>query len=426
MDFGYSAKVEDLRNRVRNFIDQYILPRVRQYNEEVHAGIYPVSFMEDLKALAKLEGLWNLFLAHLKEGEPGTRLSNLEYAPLAEIMGRIGWASEVFNCNAPDTGNMELLHMFATPAQRAQWLTPLLNGEIRSAFAMTEPDVASSDATNITTLIKRDGDDYVINGRKWFITNAAHPNCKIFILMGKTDTVGDPHRQQSMILVPRDTVGVEIVRNINIMNHHSPEGHCEILFRNVRVPVTNLLGEEGSGFALAQARLGPGRIHHCMRSIGAAELALELMIERSQERRTFGKYLHQHGIVSEWIARSRIEIDQARLLVLKTAWMIDNVGAKGASKEISMIKALVPSVHTTVCDRAMQTFGAMGISPDTPLADHWTWGRALRYADGPDEVHLQSIARMEIKKSQKTLGATAAYLTPPGQLERHTNHKIVS
>jgi acyl-CoA dehydrogenase len=413
MDFGYSAKVEDLRTRVRNFMDQYILPRVRQYNEEVHAGIYPVSFTEDLKALAKSEGLWNLFLPHLKEGEPGTGLSNLEYAPLAEIMGRIGWASEVFNCNAPDTGNMELLHMFASPAQREQWLMPLLNGEIRSAFAMTEPDVASSDATNITTLIKRDGDDYVINGRKWFITNAAHPNCKIFILMGKTDTAADPHRQQSMILVPRDTAGVEIVRNINIMNHHSPEGHCEILFRNVRVPVSHLLGEEGSGFALAQARLGPGRIHHCMRSIGAAELALELMIERSQERRTFGKYLHQHGIVSEWIARSRIEIDQARLLVLKTAWMIDNVGAKEASKEISMIKALVPSVHTTVCDRAMQTFGAMGISPDTPLADHWTWGRALRYADGPDEVHLQSIARMEIKKSQKTLGATAAYLTPP-------------
>ena len=405
MDFGYSAKVEDLRTRVRNFMDQYILPRVRQYNEEVHAGIYPVSFTEDLKALAKSEGLWNLFLPHLKEGEPGTGLSNLEYAPLAEIMGRIGWASEVFNCNAPDTGNMELLHMFASPAQREQWLMPLLNGEIRS--------VASSDATNITTLIKRDGDDYVINGRKWFITNAAHPNCKIFILMGKTDTAADPHRQQSMILVPRDTAGVEIVRNINIMNHHSPEGHCEILFRNVRVPVSHLLGEEGSGFALAQARLGPGRIHHCMRSIGAAELALELMIERSQERRTFGKYLHQHGIVSEWIARSRIEIDQARLLVLKTAWMIDNVGAKEASKEISMIKALVPSVHTTVCDRAMQTFGAMGISPDTPLADHWTWGRALRYADGPDEVHLQSIARMEIKKSQKTLGATAAYLTPP-------------
>lgn len=416
MDFGYSAKVEDLRTRVGNFMDQHILPRVRQYNEEVHAGIFPVSFMEDLKALAKSEGLWNLFLPHLKEGEPGTALSNIEYAPLAEIMGRISWASEVFNCNAPDTGNMELLHMFATPAQREQWLLPLLNGEIRSAFAMTEPDVASSDATNITTLIQRDGDDYVINGRKWFITNAAHPNCRFFILMGKTDPAAESHLQQSMILVPRDTGGVEIVRNINIMNHHSPEGHCEIVFRNVRVPVSNLLGEEGSGFALAQARLGPGRIHHCMRSIGAAELALELMTERAQERRTFGKYLHQHGNVSEWIARSRIEIDQARLLVLKTAWMIDKVGAKEARKEISMIKALVPTVHTTVCDRAMQTFGAMGLTPDTPLADHWTWGRALRYADGPDEVHLQSVARMEIKNSQKTLGVTAAYLTPPERL----------
>jgi acyl-CoA dehydrogenase len=416
MDFGYSPKVEELRNRVRNFMDEYILPRVRQYKEEVHAGIFPVSFMEDLKALAKSEGLWNLFLPHLKDDEPGTGLTNLEYAPLAEIMGRIGWASEVFNCNAPDTGNMELLHMFATPAQRQEWLIPLLNGEIRSAFAMTEPDVASSDATNITTLIKRDGDDYVINGRKWFITNAAHPNCRIFILMGKTDPDADPHHQQSMILVPRDTPGVEIVRNIDIMNHHSPEGHCEIVFRNVRVPASNLLGDEGSGFALAQARLGPGRIHHCMRSIGGAELALELMVERSQERKTFGKYLHQHGIVSEWIARSRIEIDQARLLVLKTAWMIDNVGAKAASKEISMIKALVPTVFTTVCDRAMQTFGAMGISPDTPLADHWTWGRALRFADGPDEVHLQGIARMEIKKSQKTMGATAAYLTTPDRL----------
>lgn len=416
MDFGYTTKVEELRRRVQGFMDQHILPRVGRYNEEVHAGIFPVSFMEDLKALAKSEGLWNLFLPHLEQGAPGTGLSNIEYAPLAEIMGRISWASEVFNCNAPDTGNMELLHMFATPAQREQWLLPLLNGTIRSAFAMTEPDVASSDATNITTLIQRDGDDYLINGRKWFITNAAHPNCKIFILMGKTDPAAEPHQQQSMILVPRDTAGVEIVRNINIMNHHSPEGHCEIVFRNVRVPASNLLGEQGSGFALAQARLGPGRIHHCMRSIGAAELALELMTERAQERKTFGKYLHQHGIVSEWIARSRIEIDQARLLVLKTAWMIDKVGAKEARKEISMIKALVPSVHTAVCDRAMQTFGAMGISPDTPLADHWTWGRALRYADGPDEVHLQSIARMEIRKSKQTLGATAAYLTPPERL----------
>ncbi len=413
MEFAYSPKVNELCRRVRDFMDAHIVPRMRQWHEEVHQGIYPVSFMEDLKALARAEGLWNLFLPGLRDDEPGTRLTNLEYAPLAEIMGRVGWAAEVFNCNAPDTGNMELLHMFANDEQYATWLRPLLNGEIRSAFAMTEPDVPSSDATNITTLITRDGSDYVINGRKWFITNAAHPDCKLLIVMGKTDPTAESHQQQSMVLVPRDTPGVDIVRNINIMNHFSPEGHCEIVFRNVRVPVSNLLGEEGSGFALAQARLGPGRIHHCMRSIGAAELALELMIDRAQERKTFGKYLHQHGTVGEWIAKSRIEIDQARLLVLKAAWMIDNVGAKEARKEISMIKALVPGVHTAVCDRAMQVFGAMGISPDTPLADHWTWGRALRYADGPDEVHLQAIARMEVKAAREHLGASAAYLTPP-------------
>ncbi|OXJ13169.1 acyl-CoA dehydrogenase family protein [Burkholderia sp. AU6039] len=411
MDFGYTPKVEELRSRVRAFMDAHIVPRIRQWNEEVHAGQYPVSFMEELKARAKTEGLWNLFLPHLKDDEPGMGLTNLEYAPLAEIMGRVGWASEVFNCNAPDTGNMELLHMFATPEQREQWLKPLLRGEIRSAFAMTEPDVASSDATNITTRIERVGDEYVINGRKWFITNAAHPNCKIFIVMGKTDPEAASHQQQSMILVPRDTPGVTIVRNITVVNHYAPEGHCEITFDNVRVPARNLLGEEGSGFALAQARLGPGRIHHCMRSIGAAELALELMVDRAQSRVAFGKPLNKHGTVGEWIARSRIEIEQARLLVLKAAWMIDKVGAKAARKEISMIKALVPTVYTDVCDRAMQVFGAAGLSPDTPLADHWTWGRALRFADGPDEVHLQAIARMEIKDGEP--GSTAAYLTPP-------------
>lgn len=411
MDFGYTPKVEELRARVRAFMDAHIVPRIRQWNDEVHAGHYPVSFMEELKARAKAEGLWNLFLPHLKSDEPGTALTNLEYAPLAEIMGRVAWASEVFNCNAPDTGNMELLHMFATPAQRAEWLLPLLHGEIRSAFAMTEPDVASSDATNITTRIERAGDEYVINGRKWFITNAAHPNCKIFIVMGKTDPAAEAHRQQSMILVPRDTPGVTVVRNITVVNHYAPEGHCEITFDNVRVPARNLLGDEGSGFALAQARLGPGRIHHCMRSIGAAELALELMIDRAQSREAFGKPLNRHGTVGEWIARSRIEIDQARLLVLKAAWMIDKVGAKAARKEISMIKALVPTMYTDVCDRAMQVFGAMGLSPDTPLADLWSWGRALRFADGPDEVHLQSIARMEIKGAVR--GATEPYLTRP-------------
>lgn len=413
MDFGYTPRVEALREQLRAFMDQHIVPRIRQWHDEVNQGQYPVSFMESLKEQARAEGLWNLFLPHLKDDEPGTPLTNLEYAPLAEIMGRVSWASEVFNCNAPDTGNMELLHMFATPAQRDQWLTPLLDGRIRSAFAMTEPEVASSDATNITTSIRRDGDDYVINGRKWFITNAAHPNCKLFIVMGKTDPQAPAHRQQSMILVPRDTPGVEVVRNITVVNHVAPEGHCEIVFRDVRVPATNLLGEEGSGFALAQARLGPGRIHHCMRSIGAAELALELMVERAQSRTTFGKALHEHGAVGEWIARSRIEIDQARLLVLKAAWMIDRVGAKEARKEISMIKALVPTVYANVCERAMQVFGAMGLSPDTPLADSWTWARALRFADGPDEVHLQGIARMEIKARPYDAGVTNAYLTVP-------------
>ncbi|MFV0275594.1 MAG: acyl-CoA dehydrogenase family protein, partial [Parahaliea sp.] len=414
MDFAYSPRTREMLARVQSFTDQYIVPRIRQYNEEVHAGSYPVSFMADLRELAKAEGLWNMFLPHLKDNEPGTRLSNLEYAPIAEITGRVPWAPEVFNCNAPDTGNMELLHMFANEAQRERWLNPLLEGEFHSAFAMTEPDVPSSDATNITTLMRREGDEYVNNGRKWFISNAARPDCNIFIVMGKTDPDSDnSHRQQSMILVPRNTPGLEIVRNPTVLNHHSPEGHCEILFRDVRVPVGNLLGEEGSGFALAQARLGPGRIHHCMRSIGAAQLALELMVERAQERKAFGRYLHQHGAIGEFIAKSRIEIEQARLLVLKAAWMMDNVGAKEARREISMIKALVPTVHTTVTDRAMQVFGAMGLTPDTPLADSYTWGRCLRFADGPDEVHLQAIARMEVKDSQAGLGASAAYLTPP-------------
>jgi len=390
---------------------EHIVPRIRQWHEEIEQGHFPASFMENLKAQARAEGLWNLFLPGLREEEPGTRLSNLEYAPLAEIMGRVAWASEVFNCNAPDTGNMELLHMFATPEQYEQWLQPLLQGEIRSAFAMTEPDVASSDATNIQTSIEQVGNEYVINGRKWFITNAAHPRCRLIILMGKTDPQAARHNQQSMVLIPIDTPGVNIIRNIRIMNHHAPEGHCEIIFDGVRVPVDNLLGQEGGGFTLAQARLGPGRIHHCMRSIGAAELALELMIARSQQRKTFGKNLHEHGVVTDWIARSRIEIEQARLLVLKTAWLIDERGTQSARKEIAMIKALVPNLHVTVIDRAMQLFGAMGISPDTPLADHWTWGRALRYADGPDEVHLRSVARSELNE-HNDVEAAAAYLTP--------------
>lgn len=411
MDFSYSKKTEDLRAQLLTFMDAHIEPRIGAYKEELESGEFPVSFMDDLKTLAKDEGLWNLFLPHLNDDEPGTRLTNLEYAPLAEIMGRVPWSSEAFNCSAPDTGNMELLHMFGTPDQKAQWLIPLLNGDIRSAFAMTEPDVASSDATNITTSIRRDGDSYVINGRKWFISNAAHPNCKLFIVMGKTDFDAETHRQQSMILVPIETDGVTIVRNPTVLNHVSPEGHSEIVFRDVRVPASNLLHEEGSGFALAQARLGPGRIHHCMRAIGCAEVALELMVERARERRAFGKHLNQHGMIARYIAQSRGEIEQARLLVLKAAWMIDNAGAKEARKEISLIKAIVPTMLADVCDRAIQVFGAMGLSEDTPLADIYTYGRLLRIADGPDEVHLQAIAKMEAKLSN---GETSAkYLTPP-------------
>ena len=412
MDFAYPPAVEALRIRLGAFMDQHIVPRIGQWHQEVDQGRYPVSFMEELKSKARAEGLWNLFLPGLRDDEPGTRLTNLQYAPLAEIMGRVPWASEVFNCNAPDTGNMELLHLAASPEQYQEWLVPLLNGEIRSAFAMTEPDVASSDATNIQTRIERDGDDYVVNGRKWFITNAAHPNCRLVILMGKTDPDAERHNQQSMVLIPMDAPGVQVVRNIPVMNHHAPEGHCEMVFDQVRVSGTNLLSDEGSGFALAQARLGPGRIHHCMRSIGAAELAVELMVERSQQRMTFGKHLHEHGAVSDWIARSRIEIEQARLLVLKTAWLIDQGGTQAARKEIAMIKALVPNLHVTVMDRAMQLFGAMGISPDTPLADHWTWGRALRFADGPDEVHLRSVARAELRDRDIRQGQSTAYLTP--------------
>jgi acyl-CoA dehydrogenase len=361
--------------------------------------------------------LWNLFLPGLRPDEPGAALTNLEYAPLAELMGRLQWASEVFNCSAPDTGNMELLHLFAKPEQRARWLVPLLEGDIRSCFAMTEPDSSSSDATNIATRIEGDGEDWVINGRKWFITGALHGRCELAIVMGITSPDAEPHRRQSMILTPMNAPGVQIVRNISVMNHLSAESHCEIVFRNVRVPKANLLGEEGSGFALAQARLGPGRIHHCMRIIGQCELALELMVERSQERKTFGRYLHEHGSVAEWIALSRCEIEQARLLTLKTAWMIDTLGARAAAAEISMIKAVAPKMQVAILDRAMQTFGAMGLSPDTPLADLWTTGRSLRIADGPDEVHLRSIARREIARSRKTLGAAAVFLTPPLETE---------
>jgi acyl-CoA dehydrogenase len=410
MDFAYTPKVQRLRAQVQDFMDRQIVPRIACWEEEVAAGRAHPPFMEELKARARQEGLWNLFLPALAEDEPGQRLTNLEYAPLAEIMGRVVWASEVFNCSAPDTGNMEILHLFATPPQRERWLRPLLDGRIRSCFAMSEPDVASSDATNIQTSIRRVGEEYVLNGRKWFISGAAHPHCAFAIVMGQTDPAAEPRRQQSMVIVPLETPGVEIVRNIPVLDHTTPEGHCEILLRDVRVPVANRVGEEGAGFAIAQARLGPGRIHHCMRSLGQCELALELMCERAADRKAFGRYLHQHGVVAEWIARSRIEIEQARLLVLKTAWMLDRHGAQAAAAEIAMIKALVPNVQTGVCDRAMQVFGAMGLSPDTPLPSLWRWGRVLRLADGPDEVHLRTVSRQEMRRAGERRGVTLPYL----------------
>lgn len=409
MDFAYTPKVEALRRRLADFMDAHVVPRQQAFLREIEVGAYPPSFMADLKALAREEGLWNLFLPALRDDEPGTRLSNLEYAPLAEIMGRVFWASEVFNCSAPDTGNMELLHLFADAAQRAAWLKPLLAGEIRSCFAMTEPDVASSDATNIKTSIRRDGDDYVIDGRKWFITGAADPRCKLAIVLGVTDPDAAPHRRHSMVLVPMDSPGVRVVRNLPIMHHVAPEGHCEVVFRGVRVPRANLLGEEGGGFALAQARLGPGRIHHCMRSIGQCELALELACERAMEREAFGRKLKDHGQVAEWIALSRMEIDQARLYVLRAAWLLDTHGNHAARNEVSAIKVIVPRLQTTVLDRCIQIFGSMGLTPDTPLAFLWTWGRALRFIDGPDEVHIRSVARRELRAAEAVRGRTAPY-----------------
>ena len=404
MDFAFSDRSIEMQDRVRRFMRDYVLPHEHAYHDDVSKGIFPPQVVEDLKALAKDEGLWNFFLPALPDDAPGTGLSNLDYAPLAEIMGRVYWASEVFNCNAPDSGNMELLNLFATPQQRERWLMPLFEGEIRSCFMMTEPDVASSDATNIQFNIRRDGDVYVLDGRKWFITNALDPRAKVGIVLGVTDPDGPPHKRHSQVMFPMDTPGIEIERNISYMNHLAPEGTCEVVFRGVRVPVENLLGEEGAGFALAQARLGPGRIHHCMRSLGQCEVALDLMCQRALERQAFGKYLHEYGNIGDWIAEARIEIEQARLLVLKTAWMIDQVGNREARREISMITALVPPLQTKIVNRAIQVFGAMGLSPDTPLPYLWSWGRALQILDGPDEVHLRAVARYEIKRAGEDRG----------------------
>ena len=421
MNFEYSPQVQKMRQRLEEFVDRYVLPYNGAWHRSVAQGIYPPPFLEDLKALARAEGLWNLFLPGLRSDQPGQALSNLEYAPLAEIMGRLPWASEVFNCSAPDTGNMELLQLFATPEQDRQWLRPLLNGEIRSAFAMSEPDVASSDPTNLQTRAHHEGDQWVVNGRKWFTTGASHPYCKLLIVMCRTgDDAAGKHAQHSMVLVPMDTPGVKVLRNISIMQHQSPEGHCEIVFSNACVPASNLLGQEGAGFSMAQARLGPGRIHHCMRTIGQCELALALMCERTLERQVFSKYLADFANVQEWIAESRLEIDQARLLVLRAAWRLDQEEPLPERKhgriDVAAIKVVTARLQTRVVNRAIQVFGAMGLSPDTPLAYFWTWGRAMQLLDGPDEVHLRSVARHELQQTRQNRGSTSAYFTLPEQI----------
>jgi acyl-CoA dehydrogenase len=397
VDFSPSPKAQDYIARMTDFLETRIVPAEKEYEKFRRAQGYgdhnlpPV--VDKLKVEARERGLWNLFLPDI------SGLTNVEYAQVAEITGRsIHIAPEAINCAAPDTGNMEVLHMFGTPEQKAQWLQPLLEGEIRSAFAMTEPDVASSDATNISTSIKRDGDEYVINGRKWWTSGAADPRCKIMIVMGKTDESESVHRQQSMILVPVDTPGVEIIRSLPVFGYQDQHGHCEVLFTQVRVPVSNLIANEGDGFMIAQARLGPGRIHHCMRSLGIAERALKLMCERAVSRVAFGKKLAEQGVVQEQIAESRMEIEQARLLTLKAAWMIDNVGARGARTEIAAIKVIAPRIALRVIDRAIQVHGGGGVSDDFPLAQMYAGMRTLRLADGPDEVHVRTVARQELGK----------------------------
>ncbi|MGW5647814.1 acyl-CoA dehydrogenase family protein [Saccharopolyspora sp. NPDC003752] len=401
MDFGYDERTEELRKQLLDFMDSHVYPAEPVFLEQLAAAddrwsAHP-QVMEDLKAEARKRGLWNLFLP----GEHGAGLTNLQYAPLAEIMGRAGrLAPEATNCAAPDTGNMEVLSLFGTEQQKKQWLQPLLDGEIRSAFCMTEPDVASSDATNIGTRIERDGDHYVINGRKWFSSGAMSPRCKILIVMGKTDPDAERHRQQSQILVPKDTPGVQVIRSMNVFGYDDADhgGHAEIVFDNVRVPAENIISGEGEGFAIAQARLGPGRIHHCMRAIGMAERALELMCRRANERVAFGKPLAEQGVVQHWIAESRVKIEQARLLVLKTAWLMDTVGNQGAHTEIQAIKVGVPAMVTWVIDRAIQAHGGGGVSQEFPLANLYAHARTLHIVDGPDEVHRRSLARRELKK----------------------------
>jgi acyl-CoA dehydrogenase len=399
MNFEFSDKVKNLQRRVQAFLDEYIYPNEKRFEEEIEQNRWqPTKIVEELKPKARAAGLWNLFLP---ESEHGAGLTNLEYAPLCEIMGRSHMAPEVFNCSAPDTGNMEVLARYGTVEQKKQWLAPLLAGEIRSCFAMTEPSVASSDATNIEARIVREGDHYVVNGRKWWTSGVGDPRCKLAIFMGKTDPSAPTHKQQSMILVPMDAPGVKIERMLTVYGYdHAPHGHGEVTFKNVRVPVTNVLLGEGRGFEIAQGRLGPGRIHHCMRCIGVAERALETMCKRVLARLAFGKTLAEQGTIRADIAASRMEIEQARLLTLKAAYMMDTVGNKAARTEIAMIKVVAPNVALRVLDRAIQAHGGAGVSQDTFLASAWAMSRTLRLADGPDEVHIESVAKWELAKSK--------------------------
>ncbi len=403
MPYAFSDRGLEVQESVHRFIEHVIEPNEQTYYEQLdELGIdgYP-PILDRLKSQALERGLWNLFLPHLNAESPGTPLSNLDYAPISEQLGRYSFASEAMNCNAPDTGNMEILNLYGSERVKAEWLAPLLAGEIRSAFSMTEPDVASSDATNIGLSIERDGDQYVLNGRKWFSSGARSPRCQVLIVMGKTDPSAPRHRQQSMIVVPRETPGVEIGVEPHVFGYDERGGHPEVIYRDVRVPVDYLLGEEGGGFAIAQARLGPGRIHHCMRTIGVAERALELMVLRSLERKTFGTSLAHKGLIQDWIAESRIEIDMAREYVLHTAHLMDTVGNKGAAAEIAGIKVAVPNMALKVIDRAIQVHGAAGVTQFTPLAHMYAGIRTLRIADGPDEVHKMTIARREIRKHSR-------------------------